>query len=851
MASSEPLWKECADWLCRLQVLPDNHRILWPDATIKDLAYTLRDGVLLCHIATTLDNDSVDGRNVNQRPQMAQFLCLKNIRMFLAACRDSFLLKETDLFQPSMLYDYTDFARVLHTLSRLSNCDHSTSKRPDLSGFPRKPKAKQQQDEEDIYKTLEQLDEDKYQEFYYRHHGGAPIYYKQGSQQYYTAVDLEEDIYEDLCAFKNNVVKKQHQDQASRPRGTAVNLRRHLHNFVPKEKRDYCLKELAETEANYVEVLHMLKKNFMRALVGMKDTDKATVFMNISDLLEVHGIFYGDVLACIVNSKNDDGKGIGDIFVETKNKFLLYGDYCCQLPKAQETLDGLCAKDDCFKEAVASCEQAANEGRFRLRDLLAVPMQRVLKYHLLLRQLLLNTATTHEEYSTIKAAHDSMKDVADYINEVKRDSEQLSIIAEIQSSITDWHMPEGVELRDYGRLRKDSELKVQSHADQMTNKTKTRYVFVFDKVLLMCKAAGRSENHYTYKDSLKLADYKVQQEVVQTTCSSSTSSSSTGQNSSSTWAHGFMLVHVKNVNAYTLLARTSEDRNKWVTAIRGALDNGYPSQRQGSTHEAVMHSFPQPTTCDHCCMLLKGLFYQGYKCHKCSKALHKDCIGLLPKCGTAIQSSLPLPPSPLAAATNLVSRLSSCCSLDNNCNPDYINTRMEDHSWYVGNMDREAAQKRLMPFPLCSFLVRTRVNNNKTACYALSLKTTDSDVKHMKICQQDGNQVCYLSDSRKFKSVVELVSWYSRHSLKECFSGLDTTLRFPVGELILVQAQHAFSGNGNENGVEEKNTLPLHLGERVTVVDKSGDGHGWWKACNARNRLGYIPKDFVLVVADI
>ena len=26
------------------------------------------------------------------------------------------------LFQPKMLYDYTDFVRVLHTLSKLSNC---------------------------------------------------------------------------------------------------------------------------------------------------------------------------------------------------------------------------------------------------------------------------------------------------------------------------------------------------------------------------------------------------------------------------------------------------------------------------------------------------------------------------------------------------------------------------------------------------------------------------------------------------------------------------------------------------------------------------------------------------------
>ncbi len=74
------LWKQCASWLCRLEVLPRNHLITWPEATIQDLAYALRDGVLLCHVAATIDAAAVDMRTVNQRPQMAQFLCLKNIR---------------------------------------------------------------------------------------------------------------------------------------------------------------------------------------------------------------------------------------------------------------------------------------------------------------------------------------------------------------------------------------------------------------------------------------------------------------------------------------------------------------------------------------------------------------------------------------------------------------------------------------------------------------------------------------------------------------------------------------------------------------------------------------------------
>ena len=66
------------------------------------LAYALRDGVLLCHVASTICPEAIDQRNVNQRPQFAQFLCLKNIRVFLTACRDGFNLAETDLFQPGI-----------------------------------------------------------------------------------------------------------------------------------------------------------------------------------------------------------------------------------------------------------------------------------------------------------------------------------------------------------------------------------------------------------------------------------------------------------------------------------------------------------------------------------------------------------------------------------------------------------------------------------------------------------------------------------------------------------------------------------------------------------------------------
>ena len=59
---------------------------------------------------------------------------------------------------------------------------------------------------------------------------------------------------------------------------------------------------------------------------------------------------------------------------------------------------------------------------------------------------------------------------------------------------------------------------------------------------------------------------------------------------------------------------------------------------------------------------------------------------------------------------------------------------MEDHNWYVGDMDRSRANTKLMDYPVNTFLVRARLGQDGTRLgHAISLRT-DTDVKHMKIC---------------------------------------------------------------------------------------------------------------------
>jgi hypothetical protein len=69
----EESWKDCVNWLTRVNLLPPEHRANnSSQATIKDLAYTLRDGVQLCRLLNLLHPNSLDLKDISQRPQMAQ-----------------------------------------------------------------------------------------------------------------------------------------------------------------------------------------------------------------------------------------------------------------------------------------------------------------------------------------------------------------------------------------------------------------------------------------------------------------------------------------------------------------------------------------------------------------------------------------------------------------------------------------------------------------------------------------------------------------------------------------------------------------------------------------------------------
>ncbi|XP_035685497.1 guanine nucleotide exchange factor VAV2-like isoform X4 [Branchiostoma floridae] len=613
-------WRQCVQWLIECGVLAPTHRATWPEAQVFDLAQTLRDGVLLCQLLNNLKPGSVDLRQINLRPQMSQFLCQKKHHTFLGACRTKFGMGPDDLFDARVLFEVTDFLKVIKTLSKLSNTHLAiqAGKRP----FPNaNARYEEEDDDDDIYRNLEDLanecdlaDED----------------------DLYDTVPVEdEDIYGDIVGVQQPIQK----------------------SLSVHEKKNYVVKELLDTEKNYVEALNMIVQYFILPLRNIISTDdEQIIFINIQDLFNVHKGFLQDLEKA---SRHQHTNNISKCFLDWKDRMLIYGQYCSDMQYGQDHVDSLCQRKPEVRTKIESqlrglgqvqlevctgqvntCQMACNQGKFRLRDLLSVPMQRVLKYHLLLRELIKHIQKTpmapKEEKEGLEQALAAMQDLAQYVNEVKRDNETVETIRKVQESITDY--PEGKDLSDYGRLLRDGELRFKNQRD---NNVQNRYCFLFDKAMVLCKPLRRSSrmseyiipncqgDTYSLKDVLELSDQTIDE------CRNAVPEK--GFFARDRWNHYWEMSDKRGACGWTVYVKTSELKRKWLEAVSMALDNLCPrqlTQGKGATHQLEMYTFKEPTRCSVCSKLLRGIFYQGYFCSVCGKMCHKECIGYLEACKT-------------------------------------------------------------------------------------------------------------------------------------------------------------------------------------------------------------------------
>ncbi|XP_046801974.1 protein vav isoform X1 [Lucilia cuprina] len=606
---------------------------------------------------------------------------------------------------------------------------------------------------------------------------------KEVGHEYLNDIYSEEDekVYEDLCyvTFSSKVSE--------------------ITSATSFEQRDYVIRELIDTESNYLDVLNALKTKFMAPLERLlKPEEIKQIFPRIKELADIHTKFLDKLRESLQpNAKMK----MSQVFLEFREPFLIYGEYCSCLLGAIDFLGDVCKKNQIVEELVQKCEREYNVGKLQLRDILSVPMQRILKYHLLLDKLVKETSPMHEDYRSLERAKEAMIDVSQYINEVKRDSDHLVIIQKVEDSIIGLNLPNGNDLLKYGRLLLDGELHIKAHEDQ---KTKLRYAFVFDKILILVKHlhVKTGDMQYTYRDSHNLNEYWVEQSHSRRTIGRDTR-----------FKYQLLLARKSGKTAFTLYLKSEPERDKWRKALTEAMENLDPPGCRNTDHKMEIFTFDAPTTCRHCSKFLKGRIHQGYRCKVCEIAVHKGCISSTGRCK---QNIIAMP-------------------------PPVCDRQLAEFNWFVGNMDRETAQLRLEHRRVGTYLLRVRpqgASNPKETMYALSLKTDDNVIKHMKINQDTiaDNIVYCLSSRRHFKSIVELVSYYERNDLGENFAGLNQSLQWPYRE-VFATAIYDFEPKGN-------NQLQLKTGCQVLVIGKDGDSKGWWRG-KIGEVVGYFPKEYV------
>ncbi|XP_077587439.1 pleckstrin homology domain-containing family G member 3-like isoform X2 [Stigmatopora nigra] len=247
---------------------------------------------------------------------------------------------------------------------------------------------------------------------------------------------------------------------------------------------DRVVMEIIETERMYVKDLRSIVEDYLAHIIdtsnlSIRPENVCALFGNIEDIYEFNSELLQSLDMC-----DNDPVAIAQCFVDKSEYFEIYTQYCTNYPNSVAALTD-CMRSKTlakfFKDRQAVLKRSLPLGSFLLK-----PVQRILKYHLLLQEIAKHFGPDEDGYEVVQEAIDTMTGVAWYINDMKRKHEHAVRVQEIQSLLINW---KGPDLTTCGELV----LEGTFHVLRAKN---SRTLFLFDKMLLITKRRGE---HYVYK----------------------------------------------------------------------------------------------------------------------------------------------------------------------------------------------------------------------------------------------------------------------------------------------------------------------------------------------------------------
>ncbi|XP_039768182.1 pleckstrin homology domain-containing family G member 2, partial [Ornithorhynchus anatinus] len=241
--------------------------------------------------------------------------------------------------------------------------------------------------------------------------------------------------------------------------------------------------EIVETERAYVRDLRSIVEDYLGCLVNSEHLELQPeqldiLFCNIEQIYE----FNRELLEELESSSS--AQGIAECFVQRSEQFDIYTLYCMNYPNSLALLRELSSSEPLSR--LLRERQAWLCHSLPLQSYLLKPVQRILKYHLLLQELGKHWDERHGGYEVVEEAIITMTAVAWYINDMKRKQEHAARLEEVQQRLGGW---EGPELSAFGEL-------VLEGTFRGPRLRRERLLFLFSRMLLVAKRRGDT---YAYK----------------------------------------------------------------------------------------------------------------------------------------------------------------------------------------------------------------------------------------------------------------------------------------------------------------------------------------------------------------
>ncbi|XP_012511747.1 PREDICTED: pleckstrin homology domain-containing family G member 3 isoform X9 [Propithecus coquereli] len=313
------------------------------------------------------------------------------------------------------------------------------------------------------------------------------------------------------------------------------------------------VREIVETERMYVQDLRSIVEDYLLKIIDtpglLKPEQVSALFGNIENIYALNSQLLRDLDSC-----NSDPVAVASCFVERSQEFDIYTQYCNNYPNSVAALTE-CMRDKqqakFFRDRQEVLQHSLPLGSYLLK-----PVQRILKYHLLLQEIAKHFDEEEDGFEVVEDAIDTMTCVAWYINDMKRRHEHAVRLQEIQSLLINW---KGPDLTIYGELVLEATFRVHRVRNERT-------FFLFDKTLLITKKRG---DHFVYKGHIPCSSLMLIESTRDSLC--------------------FTVTHYKHSKQqYSIQAKTVEEKRSWTHHIKRLILENHHATIPQKAKEAIL-----------------------------------------------------------------------------------------------------------------------------------------------------------------------------------------------------------------------------------------------------------------------